>query len=240
MKQVWVNAATCSCTRETTPGAAFPTLVTAMPDPRSISELPSPSATGCFLRSRRSREPGPGISVTNRRSWGRAGPPVRVATVDSVMLAAYCLRFPLCRGPVATVSSIGSTRRVPAAGTASGCARMARVSKPRDVVVLGSTGSIGTQALDLVRANPDRFRVVGLTAGGSNPELFERQVAEFGPAYSGLGEDASVEAAGLDVDVVLNGITGAVGLRPTLAALDAGNTLALANKESLIMGGPLV
>ncbi|WP_107704873.1 1-deoxy-D-xylulose-5-phosphate reductoisomerase [Nocardioides allogilvus] len=110
----------------------------------------------------------------------------------------------------------------------------------RDVVVLGSTGSIGTQALDLVRANPDRFRVVGLTAGGSNEELFERQVAEFAPAFNGLGEDASTEAAGMACDVVLNGITGAVGLRPTLAALDAGNTLALANKESLIMGGPLV
>ena len=110
----------------------------------------------------------------------------------------------------------------------------------RDIVVLGSTGSIGTQALDLVRANPDRFRVVGLTAGGSNEELFDHQVAEFGPAFSGLGEDASTEAAGLACDVVLNGITGAVGLRPTLAALDAGNTLALANKESLIMGGPLV
>ncbi|WP_299924247.1 1-deoxy-D-xylulose-5-phosphate reductoisomerase [uncultured Nocardioides sp.] len=110
----------------------------------------------------------------------------------------------------------------------------------RDIVILGSTGSIGTQALDLVRAHPDRFRVVGLTAGGSNPELFEAQVAEFAPAYSGLGEEASAEAAGRPCDVVLNGITGAVGLRPTLAALDAGTTLALANKESLIIGGPLV
>src|SRR3954471_24870849 len=110
----------------------------------------------------------------------------------------------------------------------------------RDVVVLGSTGSVGTQALDIVRANPERFRVVGLTAGGSNPELFEQQVAEFGPAFSGLGEEASTQAAAAACDVVLNGITGAVGLRPTLAALDAGNTLALANKESLIVGGPLV
>ncbi len=110
----------------------------------------------------------------------------------------------------------------------------------RDVVILGSTGSIGTQALDLVRANPDRFRVVGLTAGGANPELFEAQVAEFRPAFSGVGESASEEAAAQACDVVLNGITGAVGLRPTLAALDAGNTLALANKESLIIGGPLV
>lgn len=110
----------------------------------------------------------------------------------------------------------------------------------RDIVVLGSTGSIGTQALDLVRANPDRFRVVGLTAGGSQKELFDAQVEEFAPAYSGVGEEASVEAAGRPCDVVLNGITGAVGLRPTLAALDAGATLALANKESLIIGGPLV
>ena len=110
----------------------------------------------------------------------------------------------------------------------------------RDVVVLGSTGSIGTQALDVIRANPDRFRVVGLTAGGSNPGLFDAQVAEFAPAFSGLGEDASTEAAAQPCDVVLNGITGAVGLRPTLAALEAGTTLALANKESLIMGGPLV
>ncbi|MBS2937458.1 1-deoxy-D-xylulose-5-phosphate reductoisomerase [Nocardioides sp. J2M5] len=110
----------------------------------------------------------------------------------------------------------------------------------RDIVILGSTGSIGTQALDLVRAHPDRFRVVGLTAGGSNPELFDAQVAEFRPSFSGLGEEASVEAAGRECDVVLNGITGAVGLRPTLAALDAGSTLALANKESLIIGGPLV
>jgi 1-deoxy-D-xylulose-5-phosphate reductoisomerase len=110
----------------------------------------------------------------------------------------------------------------------------------RDIVILGSTGSIGTQALDLVRAHPDRFRVVGLTAGGGNREVFDAQVAEFAPAYAGLGEDASVEAAARSCDVVLNGITGAVGLRPTLAALEAGNTLALANKESLIIGGPLV
>ena len=110
----------------------------------------------------------------------------------------------------------------------------------RDVVVLGSTGSIGTQALDLVRANAERFRVVALTAGGSDPSLFEAQVAEFAPALHGLGEQASIDAAAHPCDVVLNGITGAVGLRPTLAALDAGNTLALANKESLIIGGPLV
>ena len=114
----------------------------------------------------------------------------------------------------------------------------------RDIVILGSTGSIGTQALDVVRANPDRFRVVGLSAGGSRAELFDQQVEEFGSAYaalfSGLGEEASVEAAALGCDTVLNAVTGAVGLRPTLAALEAGNVLALANKESLIIGGPLV
>jgi 1-deoxy-D-xylulose-5-phosphate reductoisomerase len=113
-------------------------------------------------------------------------------------------------------------------------------SARRDVVILGSTGSIGTQALDVVRANPDRFRVVGLTAGGSQRDLYDAQVAEFSPKFSGLGEDASVEAAAMSADVVLNGITGAVGLRPTIAALEAGNTLALANKESLIIGGTVV
>jgi 1-deoxy-D-xylulose-5-phosphate reductoisomerase len=107
-------------------------------------------------------------------------------------------------------------------------------------VVLGSTGSIGTQALEIVRRNPDRFRVVGLTAGGSRPDLLEQQVAEFGPAFHGTGEAACVEAAGMDCDVVLNAMTGAVGLRPTVAALEAGTTLALANKESLIIGGPVV
>ena len=110
----------------------------------------------------------------------------------------------------------------------------------RDVVILGSTGSIGTQALDVVRANPDRFRVVGLTAGGSEASSSSSRSPSSRPAFHGLGEDASTEAAAMACDVVLNGITGAVGLRPTLAALDAGNTLALANKESLIIGGPLV
>jgi 1-deoxy-D-xylulose-5-phosphate reductoisomerase len=117
---------------------------------------------------------------------------------------------------------------------------MPPVSPRRDVVILGSTGSVGTQALDVIRANPDRFRVVGLTAGGSQRDLFRAQRDEFRPRFADLGEDASVEAAALECDVVLNGITGAVGLRPTLAALDAGRTLALANKESLIIGGPLV
>jgi 1-deoxy-D-xylulose-5-phosphate reductoisomerase len=110
----------------------------------------------------------------------------------------------------------------------------------RDVVLLGSTGSIGSQALDVIRANPDRFRLVALTAGGGQPDLFASQVREFAPAFADVGEEASCQAAAMACDVVLNGITGAVGLRPTLAALEAGNLLALANKESLIIGGPVV
>ncbi len=110
----------------------------------------------------------------------------------------------------------------------------------RDVIVLGSTGSIGVQALEVIAANPHRFRVVGLAAGRQR-ELVEQQAAEHGVEHIALG---AVEAAQLvrDVpcDVVLNGITGSVGLAPTLAALRAGRTLALANKESLIVGGSLV
>ena len=144
----------------------------------------------------------------------------------------------------------------------------------RRVVVLGSTGSIGTQALDVIAANRDRFEVVALAAGGAQPGLLAQQAIEFdvplvavakGSAaqdvqlalyaeaqrrgYSDgdhavprllIGATAATEAAATPCDVVLNGMTGAVGLEPTLAALDAGSTLALANKESLIIGGELV
>jgi 1-deoxy-D-xylulose-5-phosphate reductoisomerase len=135
----------------------------------------------------------------------------------------------------------------------------------RDIVLLGSTGSIGTQAADIVRRNPDRFRVVGLAAGGGNPALLASQALEFGAEVVAVASDARVgelrealhtgsgrvpkilagpeaiaEVAGWPCDVVLNGVTGAVGLAATLAAIDAGRVLALANKESLIMGGPLV
>jgi 1-deoxy-D-xylulose-5-phosphate reductoisomerase len=110
----------------------------------------------------------------------------------------------------------------------------------RDVIVLGSTGSIGTQALDVIRNNPDRFRVVGLSAG-RNRELAEAQAAEFGVSDVAYGAaDAVALVNSVRTDVVLNGITGAVGLEPTLAALATGATLALANKESLIIGGSLV
>jgi 1-deoxy-D-xylulose-5-phosphate reductoisomerase len=182
-------------------------------------------------------------------------------------------------------------------------------AQPREVVILGSTGSIGTQALDIVRRNPGRFRVVALAAGGGQPDVLARQAAEFGvaavavaspaaaaevqaalrshwyrttrvpgpghpqepsgpdapasadsgPPYEFAGPDAPTlpsarpglpqvlsgpdavsEVAAWPCDVVLNGVTGAAGLQATLAALDAGRVLALANKESLIVGGPLV
>jgi 1-deoxy-D-xylulose-5-phosphate reductoisomerase len=147
----------------------------------------------------------------------------------------------------------------------------------RDVVILGSTGSIGTQAVDVVRRNPERFRVVGIAAGGSDVGLLARQALDLGVEVVAVakasaaqdlqlafyaaaqaagfssgesrvpkilaGPDAATELAGsasLPCDVVLNGMTGSIGLAPTLAALDAGRMLALANKESLIAGGPLV
>ncbi|GAY16678.1 1-deoxy-D-xylulose-5-phosphate reductoisomerase [Mycobacterium sp. shizuoka-1] len=129
----------------------------------------------------------------------------------------------------------------------------------RKVLILGSTGSIGTQALEVIAANPDRFEVVGLAAGGANLDLLARQRAQTGVsmiavadpvaaeqlgdvAYSGpdgvtrLVEDACAQG----VDVVLNALVGALGLQPTLAALAGGARLALANKESLVAGGPLV
>ncbi|WP_190868635.1 1-deoxy-D-xylulose-5-phosphate reductoisomerase [Actinomadura nitritigenes] len=144
----------------------------------------------------------------------------------------------------------------------------------RELVVLGSTGSIGTQALDVVRRNPDRFRIAGLAAGGERVELLAAQALEFRPEVVAVakasaaqelqlafyteakrrgyasgdyaipkivaGPEAVAEVAAWPCDVVLNGVTGALGLASTLAALDAGRTLALANKESLIIGGPLV
>lgn len=110
----------------------------------------------------------------------------------------------------------------------------------RSVIILGSTGSIGTQALDVIRANPNRFEVVGLAVGSNRAEL-EAQAAEFGVENTAVGIDEAVQLVrGVDADVVLNGITGSVGLGPTIATLQRGSTLALANKESLIVGGDLV
>lgn len=144
----------------------------------------------------------------------------------------------------------------------------------RDVVLLGSTGSVGTQAVDVVRGSPDRFRVVGVGAAGGRVDLLAQQALELsvevvavarataaqdlqlalyaeaqkrGYASGGFrlpkilaGPDALAELAAWPCDVVLNGMTGSVGLAPTLAALEAGRVLALANKESLVAGGPLV
>ncbi|WP_020101985.1 1-deoxy-D-xylulose-5-phosphate reductoisomerase [Mycobacterium sp. 360MFTsu5.1] len=124
------------------------------------------------------------------------------------------------------------------------------------VLVLGSTGSIGTQALEVIAANPDRFEIVGLAAGGGNAELLARQRAETGVTNIAVADAAAAERIGdvtyagadaatrlvedTDADVVLNSLVGALGLKPTLAALHSGARLALANKESLVAGGPLV
>ena len=128
----------------------------------------------------------------------------------------------------------------------------------RDVVVLGSTGSIGEQTLEIVRANPEKFRVVGLAAGSSSVDRLIAQAREFNVAIVGTtatnlsnrdvahgveiidGVSAAKQIASLPCDVVVNGISGSIGLGPTLAALEVGNTVALANKESLVAGGDLV
>lgn len=124
------------------------------------------------------------------------------------------------------------------------------------VLILGSTGSIGTQALEVIAANPDRFEVVGLAAGGANPAILARQRAETGVSAIAVADESVAATIGgvthtgpdavtrlvqdTDADVVLNALVGALGLRPTLAALESGARLALANKESLVAGGPLV
>ncbi|MGP0223861.1 MULTISPECIES: 1-deoxy-D-xylulose-5-phosphate reductoisomerase [unclassified Paenarthrobacter] len=142
--------------------------------------------------------------------------------------------------------------------------------QPRKITILGSTGSIGTQAIDVVNAAPDRFETVALSAGGGNLELLAQQAVHTRAQAIGIaqgdtdklrrlldaaveqagaapyspeifsGPDASTRIAAVPCDVVLNGITGSIGLAPTLAALASGATLALANKESLIVGGALV
>ncbi|MCQ4084559.1 1-deoxy-D-xylulose-5-phosphate reductoisomerase [Streptomyces sp. RB6PN25] len=138
---------------------------------------------------------------------------------------------------------------------------------PRDIVILGSTGSIGTQAIDVVLRNPERFRVVALSAAGGRVHLLAEQAHRLGVRAVGVadqtavpvlrealaaqygprplpeilaGPDAATQLARFECHSVLNGITGSIGLAPTLAALEAGRVLILANKESLIVGGPLV
>jgi 1-deoxy-D-xylulose-5-phosphate reductoisomerase len=142
--------------------------------------------------------------------------------------------------------------------------------QPRRIVLLGSTGSIGTQAIDVVDGAPHLFEVVALSSGGGNLELLALQAVHTQAGAVGIAEgdaaalnaliddaaraagvtgyrpeiiagpDASTRIAEIEADVVLNGITGSIGLAPTLAALNSGATLALANKESLIVGGALV
>ncbi len=134
----------------------------------------------------------------------------------------------------------------------------------KSVTILGSTGSIGTQALDVIRHNPDRFRVSGLSAAGRNRELLAGQIREFLPPVVAIAdEDAAADvirklgaikgvevvsgpeaaedlARDVETDVVVNALVGSAGLGPTLATLQSGKTLALANKESLVVGGELV
>src|SRR5258706_221244 len=145
---------------------------------------------------------------------------------------------------------------------------------PREIVLLGSTGSIGTQAIDIARRYPERFRIVGLGAGGANVANLAAQALELAVDVVGVaqasvvqelqlafyaeaskrgyptgsfripkilaGPEAMTELAQWPCDAVLNGVVGSLGLPPTLAALHAGRTLLLANKESLIAGAPLV
>lgn len=137
--------------------------------------------------------------------------------------------------------------------------------QPSTVVILGSTGSIGTQGLDVISRHLDRFTVTGLAAGGAHVELLAQQAAKFhvptvaifykeavpalrealeqvgaGNVNITAGPDAVIAMAGSGADVVLNGITGSIGLEPSIAALQAGSQLALANKESVVAGGHLL
>lgn len=151
---------------------------------------------------------------------------------------------------------------------------MTSASPRTRVAIIGSTGSIGTQALDVIRRNPDLFEVAGLAASGSRADLFAEQIVEFSPSLVGIsmgtcaqdvqmrlfahaktqgfsdgafsvpelsiGPESAQAVAAMGVDVVLNAVAGAAGLLPTLRALESGARLALANKESLIIGGELV
>ncbi|QIS21662.1 1-deoxy-D-xylulose-5-phosphate reductoisomerase [Nocardia terpenica] len=123
------------------------------------------------------------------------------------------------------------------------------------VLLLGSTGSIGTQALEVIAANPDRFQVVGLAARGGNTALLAEQIRATGTGNVAVADPAAAAKLGValagpravtelvrrtDADVVLNALVGSLGLEPTLATLESGRRLALANKESLVAGGSLV
>lgn len=135
----------------------------------------------------------------------------------------------------------------------AGVTRKTQASSSRGVAILGSTGSIGTATLRVIARHPDRFHVAALTAYG-NEKLLREQSTQHTPSVVGFvtgdgncdrawhtGADALIDAATHpDVDIVVNAVVGAAGLRATIAALDAGKRVALANKESLVMGAPLV
>src|SRR5690606_1543573 len=242
-------------------------------------------------RSRADGGSGLGLPVARRIAIAHDG---RLHVADHPHGARFVLRLPLARDrwapaqdrpaavPPSPGAGTGPRRAARRHGTpAPRWPTMAPAMSPsspgtaaRELVVLGSTGSIGTQALDVVRRNPDRFRIAGLAAGGGRVDLLAAQALEFRPDVVAVarasaaqdlqlafyaeakrrgyasgdypipkivaGPDAVAEVAAWQCDVVLNGVTGALGLASTLAALDAGRTLALANKESLIVGGPLV
>ncbi|MBR5229278.1 MAG: 1-deoxy-D-xylulose-5-phosphate reductoisomerase, partial [Firmicutes bacterium] len=129
----------------------------------------------------------------------------------------------------------------------------------KKITILGSTGSIGTQSLEVIRNNPDRFRVEALTCG-SNADLMAEQIREFRPVFAvtaseedalrlakefpyvefAWGREGLVAAATGDCDMVLNSLMGMRGLEPTYHAIKAGKDIALANKETLVAGGQLV
>ena len=139
------------------------------------------------------------------------------------------------------------------------------MNRQSTVIILGSTGSIGTQGLDVIARHPERFTVTGLAAGGAHVGLLAEQAARFRvpqvavydaaaatPLREALdaagarnttvqaGPEAVIAMAGAGADVVLNGITGSIGLEPSIAALQADSQLALANKESVVAGGHLL
>lgn len=131
------------------------------------------------------------------------------------------------------------------------------MNEPQNIVILGSTGSIGRQALEVVRALPDRLRIVGLAAG-SNLELFRQQIQQWQPEIVAMSDSNAAQrlieysipnlqvgsledvARWPSADIVLGAIGGAAGLKPTIAAIEAGKTIAIANKETLVAAGELV
>ncbi|KAF4753467.1 hypothetical protein FOZ62_022524, partial [Perkinsus olseni] len=180
---------------------------------------------------------------------------------------------------LAAVSRRTSTkRRSMMSGSCEGGSCLVPVSQPGEgsqnesgvkrVAVLGSTGSIGTQTLDMCGHFNDRFQVVALSAGGSKIDLLADQIIQFSPAMVSVGSEKALKALKVDLkskgftgphpqyfvgpsgleemarecpaDVVVTGIVGCAGLLPTVAAIESGKDIALANKETLIAGGPVI